>query len=85
LLSAGNLFDATNNNDVLVGQAGIGSGRERVRERDCVRMRRRVGKGVGENDTHNCSIISHKVKNCCSILGVIQSRLSSSSGRAGQT
>lgn len=58
---------------------------ERERERDCVRMRRRVGKGVGENDTHNCSIISHKVKNCCSILGVIQSRLSSSSGRAGQT
>jgi len=79
LLSAGNLFDATNNNDVLVGHAGIGSGRERERER------RRVGKGVGENDTHNCSIISHKVKNCCSILGVIQSRLSSSSGRAGQT
>lgn len=57
--------------------------REWKRERE--RERRRVGKGVGENDTHNCSIISHKVKNCCSILGVIQSRLSSSSGRAGQT
>lgn len=31
----------------------------------------------GAADTHNCSIISHKVKNCCSILGVIQSGLSS--------
>lgn len=38
-----------------------------------------------KDDTHNCSIISHKVKNCCSILGVIQSRLHSRSGRARQT
>lgn len=33
-----------------------------------------------KHDTHNCSIISHKVKNCCSILGVIQS-----SSRPGTT
>lgn len=37
--------------------------------------RYRVLSALSKHDTHNCSIISHKVKNCCSILGVIQSSL----------